>query len=634
MRILLVQQPHIHPGSIYLPLQWGLFKTYMEVNYEHKLEVEWLDPLYMMDDEVVECDLLLLSCYVWNFEQNLQHAKRAKELNPNCLVVAGGPEIPYKRKEVFDLYPNIDIIALNEGERLVSEIVYRLQNNLTLDIPGLITKETIHNPIRYAEKINLSECISPYIHCFDDMKRFVRQAHEKGKRVICSLETNRGCPYACSFCDWGSDTNSKIRAWPEKMMLEALEHIIQLQPNLVFINDSNYGSFERDYKYIKKLAEGKQKTGYPQIVTFQSAKNNKKYVNKCYKVLYDNGMVMAADMSFQHTDPEVLANIERSNISTQKLILEMEESFNLGIPMTGTLICGNPGDTLDKWKSAWNDLLVLGFHDVIKVYDFHLIENSPANEPAYKEKFKIKTLRKRQAEQVKDRNLYDADIIVESYSFDIKDYVSMQAYTALIQGVHNLNIVRFIALALYHNKGYSYKDFYNDFMKIPVIKNMMDDLESQIEDYINTDLGIKFAEYNGEKCLYEEYVYLSCLDNIDEIYTDLKIYLKNHFEEDLVEDLINFNYNMVTGLHANKQICLSYKLDDYFKKILTMPPNTKYDGEIVKKGIIINITDRRLGVDKNIDFDKITDKKTLKTTLLKNSNFRHRMSYFPSVFFE
>ena len=404
MRILLAQQPHIHPGSIYLPLQWGLFKTYMEVNYEHKLDVKWLDPLYMMDQEVVECDLLLLSCYVWNFEQNLQHAKRAKELNPKCIVVAGGPEIPYKRKKVFDLYPNIDIIVLNEGERLISEIVYRLQNNLNLHIPGLITKETINQPIRYAEKINLSKCISPYIHCFDDMKRFVTLAHKKGKRVICSLETNRGCPYACSFCDWGSDTNSKIRAWPEKMMLDALDHIIRLAPNLVFINDSNYGSFERDFKYIQKLAEGKQKTGYPQIVTFQSAKNNKKYVNKCYKVLYDNGMVMAADMSFQHTDLEVLANIERSNISIDKLILEMEESFNLGIPLTGTLICGNPGDTLEKWKNAWNDLLVLGFHDVIKVYDFHLIENSPANSSEYKNKFKNETLRKKQAEQVKDRN--------------------------------------------------------------------------------------------------------------------------------------------------------------------------------------------------------------------------------------
>lgn len=634
MRILVVQQPHIHINSIYLPLQWGLFKTYMEVNYEHKLDVEWLDPVYMIEQEVVECDLLLLSCYVWNFEKNLEHARRAKELNPNCIVVAGGPEVPYRRQDVFELYPNIDIIALNEGERLVSEIVYRLQKNLSLYIPGLLTKDTLDKPIRFADKLDLSQCISPYIHCYDDMKRFVDLAHENKKRVIVSLETNRGCPYACSFCDWGSDTNSKIRAWPEDMMLDALDHIIDLQPNLVFINDSNYGSFERDYKYITKLAEGKQRTGSPQIVTFQSAKNNKKYVNKCYKVLYDNNMVMAADMSFQHTDPEVLANIERSNISTDKLILEMEESFNLGIPMTGTLICGNPGDTLEKWKSAWNDLLILGFHDVVKVYDFHLIENSPANEPEYKEKFKIKTLRKRQAEQVRDRNLYDADIIVGSYSFDIEDYIKMQSYTALIQGVHNLNIVRFIALALYHNKAYSYKKFYNDFLDFPTIKKIVADLELQIAEYIETDLGIKFAEYNGEKCLYEEFVYLTCLEKIDQIYLEMENYLKVHFDEDLANDIITFNYNMITGLHAKKTFSLQHRLDKYFKVLITLPPNTRDDRIIEKSDIKIDITDRRLGVNKNIDFDRVHDTKTLKTLLLQNSNFRHRMSYFPSVFFE
>jgi len=633
MKILLVQQPHLHPGSIYLPLQWGLFKTYMEVNYEHSLDVEWLDPLFMMDQEVVECDILLLSCYVWNFEKNIEHARRAKELNPNCIVVAGGPEVPYKRKDVFDLYPNIDIIALNEGEHIVSELVYRIQNNLSIDFPGIITKETIKFPPKFASKLDLSKCISPYIHCFNDMKRFVKQAHDNGKRVICSLETNRGCPYQCSFCDWGSDTNSKIRMWNEDMMLDALDHIVRLQPNLVFVNDANYGSFERDLRYIKKLAKGKQETGFPQIVTFQSAKNNKKYVNQCYKVLYDNGMVMAADMSFQHTDSEVLDNIARSNISNDKLILEMEESFNLGIPMTGTLICGNPGDTVEKWRKAWSDLLVLGFHDVVKVYDFHLIENSPANEQAYKEKFGIKTLRKRQAEQVKDRNLYDADIVVSTNSFNLKDYIKMQSFTALLQGVHNLNIVRFIALALYHNKNILYKDFYTDFLHFESVGSIVNDLEKQIQEYLDTDLGIKFAEYNGEKCLYEEFIYLSCLDNIDAIYAECKKYLSNIFNDVLRDDIIKFNYNMITGLHAQKQFELNYDLPTYYKKLITLPPNVQCTDSIPAKELSLDIKDRRIGVNKVINFDDIKTTNGIKRAILKNSNFRHRTSYFPSVFF-
>jgi len=329
----------------------------------------------------------------------------------------------------------------------------------------------------------------------------------------------------------------------------------------------------------------------------------------------------------------VLDNIARSNISNDKLIIEMEESFNLGIPMTGTLICGNPGDTVEKWKKAWSDLLVLGFHDVVKVYDFHLIENSPANEKEYKDKFAIQTLRKRQAEQVKDRNLYDADIVVSTYSFNLEDYIKMQSFTALLQGVHNLNIVRFIALALYHNKNVLYKDFYTDFLNFKSIGSIVNNLEIQIQDYINTDLGIKFAEYNGEKCLYEEFIYLSCLDNIDEIYTECREYLSQFFDSDLRDDIIRFNYNMITGLHAKKQFSLTYDLPTYYKKLITLPPNVQCTDSIPVKILNLDILDRRIGVNKAIDFDNIKTTDGIKRAILKNSNFRHRTSYFPSVFF-
>ncbi len=29
--------------------------------------------------------------------------------------------------------------------------------------------------------------------------------------VFVTIETNRGCPYGCTFCDWGSATASRIR---------------------------------------------------------------------------------------------------------------------------------------------------------------------------------------------------------------------------------------------------------------------------------------------------------------------------------------------------------------------------------------------------------------------------------------
>src|SRR5947209_2679156 len=35
-------------------------------------------------------------------------------------------------------------------------------------------------------------------------------ARKHGYRVVAPWETNRGCPYSCTFCDWGSNTLSKL----------------------------------------------------------------------------------------------------------------------------------------------------------------------------------------------------------------------------------------------------------------------------------------------------------------------------------------------------------------------------------------------------------------------------------------
>ena len=37
-----------------------------------------------------------------------------------------------------------------------------------------------------------------------------------------TLETNRGCPFACTFCDWGGLTYSKLKKFPEEKVLQEL----------------------------------------------------------------------------------------------------------------------------------------------------------------------------------------------------------------------------------------------------------------------------------------------------------------------------------------------------------------------------------------------------------------------------
>ena len=70
-----------------------------------------------------DADILLCSCYVWNWEITKNFAKQVKAINPNCLIIFGGPQIPEDTNGFFEKYPYIDIIVHGEGE-------YTLKNTL------------------------------------------------------------------------------------------------------------------------------------------------------------------------------------------------------------------------------------------------------------------------------------------------------------------------------------------------------------------------------------------------------------------------------------------------------------------------------------------------------------------------
>ena len=67
-----------------------------------------------LEENIQECrdsDILLCACYVWNWEITIQLAREVKKINPNCLVIFGGPQIPGFSEGFFEKYPFLDIMA-------------------------------------------------------------------------------------------------------------------------------------------------------------------------------------------------------------------------------------------------------------------------------------------------------------------------------------------------------------------------------------------------------------------------------------------------------------------------------------------------------------------------------------------
>jgi len=184
----------------------------------------------------VDTDILLCSCYVWNWEITNFLAKEVRKLNPNCLIVFGGAQVPDFSKDFFKQHTYVDIIVHGEGEIVLEEILTEFLNNKDYsEIKGLETKD-FRNPPQ--ERINnLDDLPSAYL------TNTVWELVDKidGIRWIAGWETNRGCPYACTFCDWGSATFTKVRKWEESKIFKEIEWFGKNQIPYIDCCDANFG---------------------------------------------------------------------------------------------------------------------------------------------------------------------------------------------------------------------------------------------------------------------------------------------------------------------------------------------------------------------------------------------------------
>ena len=143
-------------------------------------------------------DVVGFSVFLWSFPFFLRVADLLKQDDPHRLIVFGGPSA---RPVMLDLPPHdrlaaaVDVLVINEGEETFSEIVALAERSVAelARLPGVAFRregrwqETAARPLG-----DLNRLPSPY-----DM----RLVPPGGLGI---MQTYRGCPFTCSFCEWGT----------------------------------------------------------------------------------------------------------------------------------------------------------------------------------------------------------------------------------------------------------------------------------------------------------------------------------------------------------------------------------------------------------------------------------------------
>jgi len=571
---ILISEPHAvgYPFP-FLPYVWAILKSYWEHHGESDRNHEWLDPIFRHDEperllapyEGDRIDLLGLSCYFWNWSLQCRVAARVKELNPSCWVIAGGPEPDYTDPGFFRRHPYIDAVAVKDGEITFGRILSASERDDLREIPGLyLPGKNGGEPISTGPAaVPIVFDHSPYL---EQSAFYERLLEEHGPGAFhATLETNRGCPYACSFCDWGSSTMSKVRRFDLDRVEAEIDFLGRMKVGLIFSADANLGILERDVGIAKRLAEARRKHGFPRQLYYSAAKNNPDRVVEIARVFAEAGISPTHTLAIQHTRPEVLAATDRANISADKQVEVARALHRSGIPIDVQLILGIPGDTADLWRSCLTDLMERGLHEEYWVFFYHVLPNAPAAQKAFTEKWQTETIERcvlASAEapwHKQDRefvNMSRGRLIVQSRTFSREDWVAMQTFTAFVKPLHNSSIVRLIAVYLRLTHRVPYREFYDgvmdDFLpQSALARRWLEAVRDHYRNYLEDENALDRMEIE-ELTRYEflvtpdRWVQTQIGLNLEEFFSEFTAYLRQRFSKvKNLPSLIEYQRNLV-----------------------------------------------------------------------------------------
>jgi len=429
---------------------------------------DWQARWHRLEPCTREDGVYLFSNYMWSHLSNLRLSKRIKAANPRSLTIHGGPDTPRYAHDLENyMHENqhIDVVVHGEGEATLCEILEAMAGHMGNDpldlsplkhVPGLSFRlgDRIVSTAPRAQIKDLDSIPSPFLEgLFEPYAGTVSSL---------TLETNRGCPYGCTFCDWGAATLSKVRKFDLERVFAELEWCAKNRVKSVGLADANFGMFERDVQIVEKVVELKRKYGYPRAFGSNYAKNKIKYLSKIVLMLKEAGIMTQGLLALQSLDENVLSVVKRSNIKTEKYDELASEFRKIGLPLYVDIMLGLPGSTLATFK---NDLQACIDREVnANIFSTQVLVNSPMNDPAYKAEHGIETITiggdEDRTISTSESSLY-TNIVVACNTYTREDHARMQELRRMYYLFENFGVLRQFSRFLRQESGTREIDFYD-----------------------------------------------------------------------------------------------------------------------------------------------------------------------------
>ncbi len=582
--VYLAQINYLHGKSTFLPYAVGTLIANAKADSELADFYDFKEPIFIRENpdkvlEKIENPYLMgFSNYIWNHEYNKVLAKMVKEKYPDCIIVFGGHHVAPDMK-ILENEKYIDILSFGEGEEAFAILLNVLKNGLPLSEAYNIAYRDGDKICGSREKIFCGvDYPSPYLTgVFDSI---LEKYSELEFHAI--FESNRGCPFGCTYCDWGY-ANGKMRLFSEEKVMQEIKWFSDHGISGFGCGDSNFGMYERDERFVDEIVRLHNEEGVLSRFQISSAKNSNDRVFNIAKKLNDCNMDKGATLSFQSMNPTVLENIGRKNIPVETFTALLNRYNTAGIPTYSELILGLPGETYESLVDGLDTLLNAGQHYSIYIHDCEWLPCAAMATKEYTEKHGIKFVviplnEPHTLIDTEDEIAEFSRVVVETNTMSREDWVKMNIFSVTVQAYHHGGLLMLPALYLHHEKGMAYSEFYKKLIDFAaenpdtVVGEIFAKLNERFFAVARGEAGVVWEDrfFGDVGWLAEEFAYLNTVKNYDKFYAEIKAFLREFFgDEELFEELFKYQRNVVKRPFAEKiEFESKYDFKSYFAELL------------------------------------------------------------------
>ena len=598
-------------GGIWtIPLNVGYVGSYLKKKMsESGIDTQirlFKDPYKLLDAiDDNPPDVVGLGFFVWNDKINKFIFDHIKDNHPKICTVGGGPRFTNINanlegaKIFFDQHRNCDVFTINQGEKGFYNVAkqlydcsYNLKDLKKISIPGAIVNNA------YEKKININNCdenlhLGKNIGTLEDLND-IPSPYLTGMldeffedRYAPIIETNRSCPYRCTFCAWGIGTQ-KLQQFREQRVLDEIEYISKRckKNTTVFIADANFGILERDAIFAKKIFEVHKKYGWPQNVSVQW---NKTRPDRIKKVAKEFNGIAPVGASMQSLNKDVLTAIKRKNLTHEQIIQLQLELKNYGIDDRSytELILGLPEETKESHLNSIRTLIDYRFE--VWNYFLHLLPGTEMDNKFNREKYFKKTVYRLHDNSYgiyRGKKVFESqETVGETSTMPHEDFKYFRFFHFLIQMMwskrwyyyflillrkrYNIHPVDFLAEAAEMAKSENsifypvYKEFMSDYIEAENFKT-----EKELEEYWSKPDNfqrLKDGTYGKLNMLYTYKVILDHKDlfskfllSVCEQFVDLKKLDKDTFLAEC-EEVMKFQNCKFLNFRNNNEVVYEFK---------------------------------------------------------------------------